>query len=100
MANLYGNFSAKTVVETKVDIVQGTWTALPTTALAGRQLVEVYIKAPTQRKVYFSFDNAETLKNRAAIGGGEFRIFPIQDNLTLYAQSHGGSARLIVTEYR
>lgn len=98
MANNFGNFSAKTVVETKVDVATGAWTALPTTALAGRNLVEVYNKG--ENKLYLSFDNAATLKDRAAIGGGELRIFPVQDNLTLYGRSQGGGTRVIVNEYR
>ena len=98
MALNFGNFSAKTVVETKVDVATGSWTALPTTALSGRNLVEVYNKG--ENKLYLSFDNTATLKNRAAIGGGEIRIFPIQDNLILYGQPQGGGTRVIVTEYR
>ena len=98
MAGVYGNFSAKTVTETKVDCVTSSWTALPTTALAGRNLVEVYNKG--ENKLYLSFDNTAIIKYRAAIGGGEMRIFPVQDNLTIYGQSQGGGTRVIVTEYR
>lgn len=94
----YGNFSAKTVQENNVSVVSNSWTALPTTALSGRQYVEVYNKSPY--KIYFSFDSTAPVKYRAAIAGGELRGFPIQDNLTLYARSQGGGARVIVTEYR
>ena len=98
MATLYGNFSAKTEEETVVEVTSGAWSALPTTALAGRNLVEVYNKG--ENKLYLSFDNTATLKQRSAIGGAEFKIFPIQDNLTLYGRSQGGGTRVIVTEYR
>ena len=95
---LYGNFSAKTEEETVVNVTTGTWSALPTTALTGRNLVEVYNKG--ENKLYLSFDNTATIKDRAAIGGGEFKIFPIQDNLTLYGRSQGGGTRVIIVEYR
>ena len=95
---LYGNFSAKTATETVIGVGTDAWTALPTTALMGRNLVEVYNKG--ENKLYLSFDNTTIIKYRAAIGGGEMRIFPIQDNLTLYGRSQGGGTRVIVTEYR
>lgn len=98
MANLNGNFSAKTVTETVVEVTSGAWTALPTTAQTGRNLLEVYNKG--ENKLYLSFDNTATIKQRAAIGGGEVRIFPVQDNVTLYGRSQGGGTRVIVTEYR
>ena len=94
----YGNFSAKTVTETVVGVGTGAWTALPTTAQAGRTLLEVYNKG--ENKLYLSFDNTTIIKYRAAIGGGEVRIFPVQDNVTLYGRSQGGGTRVIVTEYR
>ena len=98
MAGYFGNFSAKTVTETVVEVIPGAWTALPTTAQTGRNLLEVYNKG--ENKLYLSFDNAATLKQRVAIGGAEFRIFPIQDNLTLYGRSQGGGTRVLVVEYR
>ncbi|KKK65180.1 hypothetical protein LCGC14_2976740 [marine sediment metagenome] len=98
MAQYYGNFSAKTVAETVVGVTTGAWTSLPTTALAGRHLVEVYNKG--ENKLYLSFDNTAVIKHRAAIGSGETRIFPIQDNLTLYGRSQSGGNRVIVTEFR
>ena len=98
MAQLYGNFSAKTVTETVVEVIPGSWTALPTTALIGRQVLEVWNKG--ENKVYLSFDSAATLKQRIAIGSGEVRIFPIQDNLVLYGRSQGGGSRTIIVEYR
>ena len=98
MAAQYGNFSAKTVTETVVGVGTGAWTALPTTAQAGRTLLEVYIKG--ENKLYLSFDNTTIIKYRAAIGGGEVRIFPVQENVTLYGRSQGGGTRVIVTEYR
>ena len=98
MATLYGNFSAKTVTETVVNVPANAWTALPTTAMTDRVLLEVYNKG--ENKLYLSFDSAATIKNRAAIGGGEFRIFPVQSNLTLYGRSQGGSTRVIISEYR
>lgn len=98
MAHLYGNFSAKTVAETVVEVIPGSWTALPTTALTGRELIEIYNKG--ENKLYLTFSNSATLKQRAAIGGGEFKMFPIQDNLTIYGRSQGGGTRVIVTEYR
>ena len=94
---LYGNFSAKTTQETKVDLA-ASWTALPTTALSGRNLVEVYNKG--ENKLYLSFDNTAAIKDRYAIGGAEFKIFPIQDNVTLYGRTQSGGTRVIVTEYR
>lgn len=98
MSNSYGNFSAKTVTETVVNVTTDSWTALPTTAMSGRQLVEVYNKG--ENKLYLSYDSSATVKQRAAIGGGEIRILPIQDNLTLYGRSQGGGTRVIITEYR
>ena len=98
MAQYYGNFSAKTAQETVVEVQTGGWSALPTTALEARNLVEVYNKG--ENKLYLSFDNTAIIKYRAAIGGGETKIFPIQDNLTLYGRSQGGGTRVIVTEYR
>ena len=98
MADLYGNFSAKDVTETVVAVGTGAWTALPTTALTGRHLVEVYNKG--ENKLYLSFDNTTIIKFRAAIDGAEFKIFPIQDNRTLYGRSQGGGTRVIVSEYR
>lgn len=94
----YGNFSAKHVLETVLNIAAGSWTALPTTPMAGRHLVEVYNKG--ENKLYLSFDNTATIKNRTAIGSGEFRIFPIEDNVILYGRPHTGGDRVIVTEYR
>lgn len=99
MPSIYGNFSAKTATETCLNVPASAWTALPTTAMSGRNLVEVYNKG--ENKLYFSFDNTvTTVKYRAAIGSGEMKIFPIQDNITLYGQSTGGSNRVIITEYK
>jgi hypothetical protein len=98
MANSYGNFSAKTVTETVLNVPAASWTALPTTAMPRRQLVEVYNKG--ENKLYLSFDSSTVIKYRSAIGGGEMKIFPIQDNVTLYGQSQGGSTRVIITEYK
>ena len=94
---MYGNFSAKSVTETKVDVT-ASWTALPTTAKSGRALLEVYNK--DENKIYVSFDNTASIKERSAIGSSEVRIYPIQDNLTLYARTQTGGARVIVTEYK
>lgn len=98
MAISHGNFSAKTVAESVVNVPANAWTALPTTALAGRQYIEVYNKG--ENKLYLSFDDTTIIKYRAAIAGGTLRGFPVQDNLTLYGRSQGGSTRVIVTEYR
>ena len=98
MPNLHGNFSAKTATETVVNVPANTWTALPTTAASNRNLVEVYNKG--ENKLYLSFDNTVTVKFRSAIGGAEFKMFPIQDNLILYGRSQGGSTRVIITEYK
>lgn len=101
MAVLYGNaFSAKSVTETVVNAASNAWTALPTTAMGGRALVEVYNKG--ENKLYLSFDNTVAVQFRAAIAGGEVRIFPVQDNLTLYGRGdpNVGSTRVIVTEYK
>jgi hypothetical protein len=95
----YGNFSAKTVAEECLNVPASAWTALPTTTLNGRYLLEVYNKG--ENKLYISFDNTVvSVKYREALGSGEMRIFPIQDNLTLYGQSTGGSNRVIVREYK
>ncbi|MFA5038041.1 MAG: hypothetical protein WC479_12795 [Candidatus Izemoplasmatales bacterium] len=99
MANLHGNFSAKTVVETAVNCPNNVWTALPTTALNGRNYMEVYNKG--EYKLYLSFDSSAAVQHRTALGGGELRGVPVQDNLTLYGRSGGaGSVRAIITEYR
>ncbi|KKN59584.1 hypothetical protein LCGC14_0540470 [marine sediment metagenome] len=98
MPNLHGNFSAKTAVETVLNVPDNTWTALPTTAMGDRNLVEVFNKG--ENRLYFSFDSTTIIKFRSAIGTGEFKMFPIQDNLTLFARSQGGSNRVIVTEYK
>ena len=95
----YGNFSAKTVTETMVNCPNNSWAALPTTAMAQRQVVEVYNKG--EYKLYLSFDSSAAIQHRSAIGSGELRIFPVQDNLTLYGRSGGaGSVRVIVAEYK
>ncbi|MCH7761151.1 hypothetical protein IIA15_07115 [candidate division TA06 bacterium] len=98
MANLYGNFSAKTATETVLNVPANTWTALPATAATGRALVEVFNKG--ENKIYFSYDSTAIIKHRAAIGSGEMRIFPIQDSLVLFGRAQSGSSRVIVTEYR
>jgi len=99
MAVLHGNaFSARSVTETVVNAAGNSWTALPTTAMAGRAYVEVYNKG--EHKLYLSFDNTASIKHRYAIGGGEMRGFAIQSNLTLYGRGHSGSTRVIVTEYK
>ncbi len=98
MPNLHGNFSAKTAVETVLNVPDNTWTALPTTAMGDRNLVEVFNKG--ENRLYFSFDSTTIIKFRSAIGTGEFKMFPIQDNVILYARSHSGGTRAIITEYK
>ena len=98
MPNLYGNFSAKTVTETSMNVPANAWTALPATTANGRMLVEVFNKGET--RLYLSFDNTVGVKARSAIGTGEFKMFPIQDNVILYARSHSGGTRAIITEYK
>ncbi len=98
MPNLHGNFSAKSVTETVMNVPSNAWVALPPTTAGGRTLVEVHNKGET--KLYFSFDNTVAINNRAAIGSGSFRIFPIQSNLTLYGRSHSGGTKAIVVEYK
>ena len=106
MANSYGNFSAKTVTHTCMNIPNNAWTAVPTTAMEHRQLLEVYVK--DENKVYWTFAESATLaalvsyKEREALGGGEVRIFPVQDNLTLYLKSNPntGSSKVVITEYK
>lgn len=98
MALNYGNFSAKTVIETCLN-VPASWTALPTTSMGQRQVLRVYNKG--EHKLYLSFDNTvATIKYRMAIGSGEMLDFPIQDNLTLYGYSETGSNRVIVQEFK
>ncbi len=106
MPNLHGNFSAKTVTETVVNVPGNAWSALPTTAQVGRNYMEVLNKG--ENKLYLSFDNVDSngatraVVDRGAIGGGETRGLPIQDNLTLFGRSdpNVGGTRVIVTEYR
>jgi hypothetical protein len=99
MALNHGNFIAKTVVEDAINVPNNTWTALPTTAMAGRNYIRVYNKG--EHKMYLSFDDSAAVQHRMAIGGGEVIDFPIGDNLTLYGRSGGaGSTRAIVQEYR
>lgn len=96
----YGNFSARTVQETRVTAAATAWTALPTSALKGRALVEVYNK--DNKKLYLSFDNSAGVKERYALDTGESKAFPIQDTVTLYGRGdpNVGSCRVIVTEYK
>ena len=99
MPTLHGNvFSSKSVTETVMNVPSGSWVALPATAMSGRALVEVHNKGET--KLYFSFDNTISHRDRAAIGSGSFRIFPIQDNLILYGRSHAGGTKAIIVEYK
>ena len=99
MANIYGNFSAKTVTETCLNVPNNAWTALPTTAMSNRNYVRVYNKG--EHKLYFSFDSSAAVQHRMAIGGGEMLDFPIQDSLTLYGRSGGtGSVRAIIQEFK
>lgn len=98
MPNLHGNFSAKTATETVLNVPANAWVALPTTTADSRMLVEVYNKG--ENKLYTSFDNTVSIKDRSAIGGAEFKMFPIQSNLTLFGRSQGGSTKVIVTEYK
>ena len=98
MPILHGNFSAKSVTESVVLVVGGSWTALPTTAMDGRALIEVHNKG--ENKMYFSYSSTATLKQRWAIGTGSFKTFPIQDNVTLFGRTAGGSSSAIITEYK
>ena len=98
MPNLHGNFSARTVQETVTNVPSNAWQALPATTMSGRTLLEVHNKG--EYKIYFSFDNTVSIREREAIGSGSFRIFPIQDNLTLYGRSQSGSVKAIVREYK
>jgi len=99
MPNLHGNFSAKSVTETVLNVPANAWTALPTTAMSGRALVEVTNKG--EHALYLSFDNSTNIRYRSGIKTGMTRIYPIQDNLILYGKSGGaGSVRVVVTEYK
>ena len=98
MPQFHGNFSAKSVVESVINVPTGSWTPIPTTAMEGRNLIEVHNKG--ENKIYFSFDNSATLKSRWAIGTGSFKTFPIQANLVLYCRTASGSSKVIVTEYK
>ena len=98
MPNLHGNFSAKSVTETVVNVPGNLWIALPTTAMSGRALIEVHNTG--EHKMYFSFSSTATLKQRWAIGTGSFKTFPIQDNVTLFGRTAGGSSSAIITEYK
>lgn len=96
MSSAYGNQCARRVTETKLDITT-TWTALPTTAMTGRQWVEVFNRS--SKKVFLSFSSDSNVKFVKALGPGDYKIEPIGDSLTLYARTPSGGARLIVTEY-
>ena len=98
MSNNYGNFSAKTVQETKVDVGTGAWVALPTTALAGRNLIEVFNRG--ENDLYLTFDNTKPVKECIAIARNTTRAFPVQDNLTLFGRGRQGGNRVVVTEYK
>lgn len=100
MSVLHGNaFSARSTTEIALNVPANAWTALPTTAMSGRALVEVTNKG--EHALYLSFDNTAVIQNRAGIKTGMVRIYPIQDNLILYGRSGGaGSVRVIVTEYK
>jgi len=98
MPNLHGNFSAKSVTETVVNVPSNTWTALPTTAKSGRALVEVTNKGEVA--LYLSYDNTADIRHRAGIKTGMVRILPIQDNLILYGRAVSGSVRVVITEYK
>lgn len=99
MANIYGNFSAKSITETCVNVPSNTWTALPTTAMGDRNYVRIYNKG--EYKLYLSFDSSAAVQHRMAIAGGDMIDFPIQDTLTLYGRSGGtGSVRVIIQEFK
>jgi len=99
MPNLHGNFSAKSVTETVLNVTPNAWLALPTTAMSDRALVEVTNKG--EHALYLSFDSDAIIKHRSGIKTGMTRIYPIQDNLILYGKSGGaGSVRVVVTEYK
>ena len=97
MSNFYGNYAFKNVTETCLN-VPSSWTALPTTAMSKRQYLRVYNKG--ENKLYLSFDNTvASVKYRMAIGSGEMADYPVQENVTLYGYSTGGSNRVIVQEF-
>ncbi len=98
MPQTYGNFSAKTVQETKVDVGTGAWVALPITALAGRNLIEVFNRG--ENDLYLTFDNTKPVKECQAIARNTQKGFPVQANLTLFGRGRQGGVRVIVTEYQ
>lgn len=97
MASVYGNPTARNVTQQNVEITT-SWTALPTTAMSGRQWIEIYNRS--SKKVFLSVgDSSANVRFVKAIAGGDYKIEPIGDSLTLYARTASGGARIIVTEY-
>ena len=97
MSGAYGNPIARRVTQQNVEITTA-WTALPTTAKEGRQWIEIYNRS--SKKIFLSVDDSTAnVKFVKAIAGGDYKIEPIGDSLTLYARTAAGGARVIVTEY-
>lgn len=97
MSSAYGNQIARRVTQQNVEITT-SWTALPTTAMTGRQWIEIYNRS--SKKVFLSVnDSSANVRFVKAIAGGDYKIEPIGDSLTLYARTASGGARIIVTEY-
>jgi len=97
MSGAYGNPTARNVTQTSVDATM-TWTALPTTAMTGRQWVEIYNRGT--RKLLISVnDSSANVRLVKAIAAGDYKIEPLGDSLTLYGRTLTGSTRIIVTEY-
>lgn len=97
MSGAYGNNIARNVTQGVVD-VSTSWTAIPTTAMTGRQWVEIYNRS--NKKVFLSVnDSSANVRYVKAINGADFKIEPIGDSLTLYGRTAAGTARIVVTEY-
>lgn len=81
---------------TEVALTTGAWTALPATALAGRQALSVQNRSGQEVKL--NYDNAEPGYVGVAIEDGGERHYDIDDGLVVYAKASDSACTIVVEE--
>jgi hypothetical protein len=81
---------------TEVTLNSSTWTALPSSALSGRNGLGIQNRSGTEIKI--NYDNSVPTYTGVTIINGAERFYDITDSIIVYAKSASGTPTIVVEE--
>lgn len=83
-------------VITEVSLNSSSWTALPSSALSGRNALSIQNRSGTEIKI--NYDNSVVGYVGIVIPDGGERFYDISDSIVIYAKSSSGTPTVVIEE--